>query len=778
MRHRRFVIGLLSLIFAISSISVPLSGNAENIITNDPVVVEEVLDSDIWYTNCGDHIEITGFHSSKFELDIPAEIDGLPVTRIAPGACKDNTVLYEVFLPVTIEEIGDEAFSGCTALHQFHFSPILQTIGNRAFYGCPGLKVVIIPDTVTEIGKEAFAACSLQNVILPNGLHTIPQGLFAQNNSLDTISIPAGVERIEKQAFSGCDALQYICYKGSADAWAVLSVGSGNEVLSDATVLCDYNKQKVERSDTYDPVADTWSFLNKDVGYYVLSDERLAEMKIGMSNTEAAQIDAIWNQLQGLEYQGTCAGMAVTSMLAAAGILDPAEYDADATCLHDVELTDEVRELLTYYLVLQTSDSFYEGDIYSDYKLYYYLEQGIPVYFSFSSIIKEEDGTTSPFGHAVVAYGVEEGHYEFNGTVFTKKILTYDSNVNEENGRDGCIYWDAENADWPEMMVYIPYLAERGAIKIAPDPMVYSLDALNLHGMNRGVGYAEPEQKCAILRSPALPSCYTIQSYTPDDAENKTVADCQAGMTGMYQALSFPDAESCYVIELNDMQELDISMSYEHWWYSVNGSQMDSAAFEPDGTVSVTGKDTAYTLTMVADEGFHPTSYYEISVSGENTEQLGISQTDNGYLIHGDHLQNVQVDAMNDSTQISLAFSTEASSVLVYETAEGTIAINADLDGDGTFETVLAVGAEYSIGDVNGDGHVNASDASSILIYSAEYGASGFSEHLDDAQKNRADVDGDGHINAVDACYVLQYSASVGTGTNLTMNEFMLQKSV
>lgn len=724
------------------------------------------------YRAVDDHIEITGNKNGLSILEIPAEIDGLPVTKIAPGAFK-NTLILEVFLPVTIEEIGDEAFSGCTALQQFHFSPVLQSIGKRAFYGCSKLKVIIIPDTVTEIGEEAFAACDLQNVILPNGLHTIRQGLFAQNGSLDTISIPAGVERIEKQAFSGCDALQYICYKGSADAWAVLSVGSGNEALSNAAVLCDYNKQKVERSDTYDPVADTWSFLNKDVGYYVLSDERLAEMKIGMSNTEAAQIDAIWNQLKGLEYQGSCAGMAVTSMLAAAGILDPADYDADAACLHDVELTDEVRELLTYYLVLQTSDSFYEGDIYSDYKLYYYLERGIPVYFSFSSVIKNEDGTTSPFGHAVVAYGVEDGHYEFNGTVFTKKILTYDSNVNEENDRDGSIYWGAENADWPEMMAYIPYLAERGAVKIAPDPMVCSLDALNLHGMNRGAAYAEPEQKHAILRSPALPSEYTVQSYAPDHAENKTIADCQAGMAGIYQALAFPDAESSYVMELHDAQELDCSMSYEHWWYSVNGPQMDSAAFEPDGAVSVTGTDTAYTVTMVADEGFHPTSYYEISVSGENAQQLGISQTDSGYVIRGDHLQNVHVETVNDSAQIDLAFSTEAGSVLVYETAGNAIAVNADLDGDGTFETALSVDIAYALGDVNGNGHVDAGDASSILVYAAGCGVRGSSDYLDDAQKTAADADGDGSINADDASYVLQYAAAVGLGETISMQEFM-----
>lgn len=65
---------------------------------------------------------------------------------------------------------------------------------------------------------------------------------------------------------------------------------------------------------------------------------------------------------------------------------------------------------------------------------------------------------------------------------------------------------------------------------------------------------------------------------------------------------------------------------------------------------------------------------------------------------------------------------------------------------------------EYELGDVNGDGLVNAVDASSVLAYYAMISANadgGYSE----AQKLAADVDHDGLINAVDASDILAYYA-------------------
>ena len=67
------------------------------------------------------------------------------------------------------------------------------------------------------------------------------------------------------------------------------------------------------------------------------------------------------------------------------------------------------------------------------------------------------------------------------------------------------------------------------------------------------------------------------------------------------------------------------------------------------------------------------------------------------------------------------------------------------------------------IGDVDGDGTVNASDAAEALIAAAILGAGGDPE-LTEAQQTAADVNGDGDINAADATIILQYAAAVGAG--------------
>ena len=69
---------------------------------------------------------------------------------------------------------------------------------------------------------------------------------------------------------------------------------------------------------------------------------------------------------------------------------------------------------------------------------------------------------------------------------------------------------------------------------------------------------------------------------------------------------------------------------------------------------------------------------------------------------------------------------------------------------------------EYEFGDVNGDGHINAVDASSVLSYYAMISTNQDGGY-DDKQKAAADVNHDGQINAVDASCILSYYAYVST---------------
>lgn len=79
---------------------------------------------------------------------------------------------------------------------------------------------------------------------------------------------------------------------------------------------------------------------------------------------------------------------------------------------------------------------------------------------------------------------------------------------------------------------------------------------------------------------------------------------------------------------------------------------------------------------------------------------------------------------------------------------------------------------DFSLGDANFDGEVNALDASLVLTEyaSASTGnASAFYEY----QKFIADTDSDGNINSLDASYILGYYAYTATGGTETFEEYM-----
>ena len=67
-------------------------------------------------------------------------------------------------------------------------------IGNNAFSGCTALTSVTIPDSVTGIGAGAFSFCT----------------------GLTSVTIPGSVTNIGDAAFSGCASLDVVCFNGNA----------------------------------------------------------------------------------------------------------------------------------------------------------------------------------------------------------------------------------------------------------------------------------------------------------------------------------------------------------------------------------------------------------------------------------------------------------------------------------------------------------------------------------------------------------------------------------
>ena len=83
-----------------------------------------------------------------------------------------------------------------------------------------------------------------------------------------------------------------------------------------------------------------------------------------------------------------------------------------------------------------------------------------------------------------------------------------------------------------------------------------------------------------------------------------------------------------------------------------------------------------------------------------------------------------------------------------------------------------------TFGDPNGDGKIDAKDASAILVEYSKMSTGGEGS-LSDAQKSAANVNGDDKIDAKDASFILSYysMASTATGEVSTMAEFMASES-
>ncbi len=240
------------------------------------------------------------------EVAIPDSVD--PRLGIGSGAFAGCTALKNVSLPSGLTRIGDALFENCTALVSINIPDTVTALGS-AFAGCTALKSVRVPDGVTSIGRGAFAGCSaLAEIALPfvgrdkktaasysqypfgeifyskkqydgcdateqfyhnwdkttpdgKGTYYIPRsltrvtitggdiltGAFSNCVNITEVTLGAGVNVIEKDAFFGCSALKSAVF-GNASGWKVFSELDGAGATVDVT---DPTENASRLTDTY-----------------------------------------------------------------------------------------------------------------------------------------------------------------------------------------------------------------------------------------------------------------------------------------------------------------------------------------------------------------------------------------------------------------------------------------------------------------------------------------------------------------------------------------------
>ena len=174
-------------------------------------------------------VSITGlkdeFRTTTLLIEIPQEIEGLPVTEIADRAFASVGTDKKIMLPYSVKRIGDYAFYNCDRLSVY--MPGVTSIGKSAFQNVSGgasvnFSVVnpatgmatdsVLPSTLLSIGDYAFNGTSIDTVWTV----VTSSGGGSVKRLYDTLVIPQSVEHIGKEAFSASDLVAVYFPEGSA----------------------------------------------------------------------------------------------------------------------------------------------------------------------------------------------------------------------------------------------------------------------------------------------------------------------------------------------------------------------------------------------------------------------------------------------------------------------------------------------------------------------------------------------------------------------------------
>ena len=172
-----------------------------------------------YYYTYNDEIGYDAFYgcSGLTSLTLPAGI-----TEIDDCAFYDCSGLTSLTLPAGITEISKGAFWGCSGLKEVRFC-INDNLDTYLIKGHPyidvdcGIKYYIndkeitsieIPSNVTTLGNYVFQGCrGLTSLTLPAGITSIGWNAFYGCSGLTSLTLPAGITSIGSEAFYGCSGL-------------------------------------------------------------------------------------------------------------------------------------------------------------------------------------------------------------------------------------------------------------------------------------------------------------------------------------------------------------------------------------------------------------------------------------------------------------------------------------------------------------------------------------------------------------------------------------------
>lgn len=131
-----------------------------------------------------------------------------PGLKTIDAAFYDTTLIREIEIPKSVEEIKAFSFSYCRGLEELILPDSVTTFEQDAASYSTSLKKVVLSPNIKEIGSRAFYSCTaLTDVLLPEQAETIGESAFAYCTALRQIELPDSLKLIDYNAFKDCSKL-------------------------------------------------------------------------------------------------------------------------------------------------------------------------------------------------------------------------------------------------------------------------------------------------------------------------------------------------------------------------------------------------------------------------------------------------------------------------------------------------------------------------------------------------------------------------------------------
>ena len=181
----------------------------------------------------------SAFMNCKYLADITLPQNVTSIGTRAFHACSNS--LQTVSIPSKVTSIGDYTFHNCYKLTSIVIPKKVTKIGNYVFYNCESLASISVESGNTKYDSRGNCNAIIQtatntliagckNTVIPEGVTAIGIYAFRKATGLTSVTIPQSVTSIGKYAFSGCSNL--------TDVWCyATSIPTTGKLAFDATTL-------------------------------------------------------------------------------------------------------------------------------------------------------------------------------------------------------------------------------------------------------------------------------------------------------------------------------------------------------------------------------------------------------------------------------------------------------------------------------------------------------------------------------------------------------------